>query len=242
MQTFEIRNRTMLDLIDIFKDVVKGDAAARYGSWADRNPLAGKMRTCSYCKTRRREGMRNVTPCCNAALVKPLFGMLGSPAVEKKPTLHQLIGTPVRNNFSAKRKKPHRSSKALLISEWRKKFEDETPCILWRNTKTIGERLMVMVQIEMSGAEGRHTPSVLLGKAAAGSLAEQYVAFMAKAESKAARERQAASRTINLKRQTRRKHAKRLHMEQNGIRKFTNRVMYYAAHDMYEDLGPAIGQ
>src|SRR5271155_106510 len=196
MQTIEIRNHTMLELIDIYKDVVKGDTAARFGSWADRNPLAGKMKTCLYCGVRRREGMRNVIPCCNATAA-PLFGMIGSPAVEVKPTLKMIVGA---KQFAKKRKHPHRNAKKLLISDWRKRFEDETPCISWRNTTTLGERLMVMVQIEMSGDEGRHTPSVLLGKSAAGSLAEQYVAFMRKGESNAKRKREVASRTINLKR------------------------------------------
>jgi hypothetical protein len=201
--TIEIRNHTMLELIDIFKDVVRADGAARYGTWAERNPLAGKMKTCLFCKTRRREGMRAVTPCCNATLAVATYGLIGSPAVEKKPTLRQIVGSPVRSNFHSPRRHPHRSAKKLLISQWRKRFEDETPCIRWRNTDTVGERLMVTVQIEMSGDEGRHTPSVLLGKAAAGSIAEQYVAFLAKKSANKIRRRQAQSRRANLNQRSR---------------------------------------
>jgi hypothetical protein len=186
----EIKHHTLLDLLDIGGDVQRASEAVKFGSWSERNPLAGKMKTCPHCKTRRREGVATVLPCCNAS-VKPF-----KEAKTPLGLMRQVMGAAA---FNRKRKHPHRSAKKLQINEWRLKFEAD-------------EELMKAAQHAMRGLPGFWTPQALLGKGAAPSVAEQYVHFLRSRKAKALRARQHNSRFANSERST---HAKDVHAKQN---------------------------
>ncbi len=183
----EIKHHVLLDLLSLGGDVQKAAEAAKYGSWSTRNPLAGKMTRCPHCRTRMREGARQVSPCCTSNVVKEL-------KAAKPGTLAALKQMFDSQSFAGKRKHPHRSEKKLQINEWRLKFEQS-------------EALMKQAQTEMRGLAGFWLPQMLLGKGAAGSLAEQYVAFLRGRKARALRATQRASR-LNHGRST---HAKDLH-------------------------------
>jgi hypothetical protein len=193
----EIKNHVMLDLLGIRKYVMQASEAAKYGSWSERNPLAGKMKTCPHCHRRVREGIRMVIPCCTASLVKPLKPVLDknmSPAVEH-PTIKQIFGVAA---FAKKRLHPHRSAKKLQMNEWRLKFEDPTPTMTASGGKsTVGEELMKQAQIQMRGLPGFWQPQFVLGKGSAPSLAEQYVAFLRGQRARAKKYQQMKSRAVN---------------------------------------------
>lgn len=206
----EIKHHTLLDLLGIGRNVQKAAQAVRYGSYADRNPLAGKMRTCPNCHTRRREGVAQVTPCCNPKV---------NEFKEAKTPLGRMLQMMGRKVVAGKRKHPHRSAKKLQINEWRLKFEDMTPCEETllngeKHSTTRGEVLLKQVQTEMFGVPGRWLPQMRLGKGAAPSLAEQYVAFLRKKQAKALRARRNASLFAN--RESRSIYAKDLHAATNA--------------------------
>lgn len=91
------------------------------GSWSARNPLAGKMRTCLYCGTRRRDSVRSVAPCCFPKMSR-MAGKLdrtASPAVIRQ-TLRSLVGAA---QFARKRRHPHPNAKKLQCNELRLRLE-----------------------------------------------------------------------------------------------------------------------
>lgn len=111
----ELTRPTLLrDLLDMIVDVNRAAHNAEYGSWAQRNPLAGKMQTCGSCGTRRRSGIRQVNPCCHATYTAPWIDKEGKPT--GTPTLAQFVG---RSRFAGfgKRKRPHRSARKLRAHE-----------------------------------------------------------------------------------------------------------------------------
>lgn len=52
------------DIAELGAALTQGLEAQVFGSWSDRNPSAGKMRTCPLCHARRREFAEK---CCNTA-------------------------------------------------------------------------------------------------------------------------------------------------------------------------------
>jgi hypothetical protein len=53
------------DIAELGAGLAQGLEAQVFGSWSDRNPGAGKMRTCPLCRARRREF--GTEKCCNTA-------------------------------------------------------------------------------------------------------------------------------------------------------------------------------
>ena len=183
-----IKTHVMLDLLGIRGLVMRAANAMKYGSWADRNPLAGKMRTCQFCHRRVREGSRAIIPCCTASVTK-------EPKPGKKNPMRFFLGAAA---FAKKRLHPHRNAKKLQMNEWRLKFEDSTETILPGGIKsTLGEERMKDVQTQMRGLPGFWQPQFVLGKGSAPSLAEQYVAWLRGQRSKAKKYQQMKSRATN---------------------------------------------
>lgn len=158
--------------------------AIAYGSFSDRNPGLGKMIRCPSCHQRRRQN--SVLPCCSAAFIVISKNKKGEDCVlpHEKKRLHP--------HYNARRNQLHQLAIALRGSE----------------------ELMMAVQKEMSGLAHRWTPEYLLGEMNAPIVAEKYLIFLQKKESKRVRRQQSRSRAANLP-GSRRAYAKSLHAAEN---------------------------
>ena len=69
------------DLSDLSAALKQGLETQVFGSFAERNPALGKMITCPFCKTRRRQAAE--TPCCNVSYTKTVDAMLPKSAIKR---------------------------------------------------------------------------------------------------------------------------------------------------------------
>lgn len=144
-----------------------GEAARRtlHASYADRNPILGKMVTCPFCRRRRR--MHAAQPCCNSNLIQNK-AVAPRPKGRKYPRL-------TRNS-------PPLFLMRQILLDWEKELNHLT------KART--------AQALIEGAP-RHEVLKPVTMDHLGPLAERYILWMRKKESRRVRNEQKLSRRIN---------------------------------------------